>query len=487
MQHTTAFQRITSQLSQRPDPDRCRRSPFTIAIVGAGFSGTLLAFHLSRLCGPLPVRLVLIERASRFAQGAAYSTRCPLHLLNVPAGRMSALPEAAGHFVNWLAQEGLYADPDSFQPRQVYGRYLRSLFDQSTEHFAGLEHLRGEVTAVLPNPDGTAAIVELADGSSLTADRVVLALGNLSPAQPLAGHWDFYQSPRYARDPWSETLFSGLDPQAPVLLVGSGLTMVDKVLELEEAGHRGAIFVLSRRGLMPLAHRFPRGRARLPALLPATADGWCRLLRQLARESADWQHVVDGIRPLTEQIWSAFSLQEQHRFLRHLRPYWEVHRHRIAPEVARQIEQVRTSGRLQALAGRLLAFYERADGVEVVFRPRGSGERQSLKVERVVNCTGPESRIERIAEPLIRRLHAQGLIRANQTGLGLDVTAGGALIDHSGTASRLLFTIGPLRKGCLWETTAVPELRGQAAVLARQLLEPVLANLTAAGGQGQNS
>ncbi|HWY24061.1 MAG TPA: hypothetical protein VNX47_04035, partial [Nevskia sp.] len=56
-------------------------------------------------------------------------------------------------------------------------------------------------------------------------------------------------------------------------------------------------------------------------------------------------------------------------------------------------------------------------------------------------------------------------------GLGLLTDAQGALLDRDGQASTWLYTLGPARKGQLWETTAVPEIRVQAQALARRLLQ----------------
>lgn len=446
----------------------------TVAIVGAGFSGSLLAFHLTRLCAGQPVRVVLIERARRFAVGVAYSTDCGLHLLNVCAGKMSALPEQPNHFVEWLLASGIEANAQSFAQRKVYGAYLEDLLAQSQRCFPRLERLPEEAVALVPGRPGKRTLLELASGYTLEADRVVLAIGNAAPSHPVSGNLPFYDSPRYTRDPWAASALADLDELAPVLIVGSGLTMVDKLLELAQLGHRGTVFVLSRRGLLPQAHRPASSVCTLPDAWPTTALSLCRLLRQMAAESGDWRPAIDALRPESELLWQQLGRTEQRRFLRHLRPYWDVHRHRIAPTVAERLESLCTSDRIQRMAGRIESFDEDAGGVNVRYRPRGKVQTEVVRVERVINCTGPSCRLEHIGGPLMAGLRTAGLVRANAAGLGLDVDPCGALLDEQGVASESLFTIGTLRKGCLWETTAVPELRGQAADLARRLAESLV-------------
>jgi uncharacterized NAD(P)/FAD-binding protein YdhS len=191
-----------------------------------------------------------------------------------------------------------------------------------------------------------------------------------------------------------------------------------------------------------------------------------------AAQGADWRSVFDSLRPDTQALWAALAADEKRRFLRHVRPFWEVHRHRVPPQTAQRLEKLLAAGRLRFTTGRIEAFMEDWSGVDVVVRRRVTGERVTIRAQRVVNCTGPESNYRNLHHPLLVSLLEQGLARADALALGLDVAPDGALVGADGRASGRLFTLGPARKGSLWETTAVPELRVQARELAARLLAP---------------
>jgi len=459
-----------------------RPTPPTVAVIGAGFSGTLVATHLLRgRSGPL--RVLLVDRTGRFGAGIAYGTRAACHVLNVPAGRMSAFPDDPDHFVRWAgrvrsADEPVLVEPHTFAPRPLYGRYLHSVLEDATRAATPdgrLERVGEDAIAIEPNPGG--AVVRFASGRCVRVDAAVLALGHFPPRDPPVADRTFFASERYVSWAWSPTALAGLAPDADVLFVGAGLTAVDLALELAERRHVGRIHMLSRRGLFPQAHRptAPYPAFLDPAALPTRI---AQIARHVRREVAvaksvghDWRAVVDALRPVTQRLWQGLPTVERRRFLRHVRPHWEVLRHRMAPEVAATIEHLRTDGRLVVHAGRLQGFREDRDGVAVTFRRRGDGEEVGLTVERVVNCTGPESDIRESHHPLVRDLSARGLIRPDPLGLGLDVAADGGLLDTGGASSSWLFTLGPLCKGRLWEVTAVPEIRVQAAALAARLRE----------------
>jgi uncharacterized NAD(P)/FAD-binding protein YdhS len=268
-----------------------------------------------------------------------------------------------------------------------------------------------------------------------------------------------------------------------VLLVGTGLTMVDTVLSLAERNHEGRIHALSRHGLLPHVHRpgvavgrsveFPQP-LRIRAILRAL-----RREARSAREVADWRGVVDALRPRTASLWRDLPEPERRRFLRHLRSFWDVHRHRMAPGVYETLEQLQRAGLLRVHAARVRSFRLMDGGwVEARVRPRGLAREVTFRVQHVINCTGPDASIAR-GHPLLRGLLEAGLVRADALGLGLATDADGALLDAEGRASGVLFTLGPLRRGDLWESTAIPEIRVQALALARRLLERLASRLEA--------
>jgi uncharacterized NAD(P)/FAD-binding protein YdhS len=417
-----------------------------VAIVGGGASGALAALHLVR-AGVGPVRL--IERASAPGRGVAYSTDRPEHLLNVPARRMSAFADDPDHFVHWF--EALGGDAESFAPRMVYGDYLAGLLAEEP----GVELVRGEAV------DADEGGVTLADGRRIEADTVVLAPGNLAPATPIdtAGLGE-----RWVADPWAGDFTSGLGDGDEVLLIGTGLTAIDAVLTLEALGFRGRILALSRRGLAPRAHGEREPMIAPQEDLPATCAGLLRRVRRRSREIG-WRSAVHELRTVTQAIWRSASDTERRRFLRHLRPWWDVHRHKIAPRVDERIAAVEAEGRLEFAAGRITAI----DGGIVRWRPRGTDEVREFRAARVLNCTGPECNLARAGEPLLDALLAKGAIRADRLRIGLDVDSECRVIGADGEASDRLYAIGPVTRSAFWESVAVPDIRVQAALLAERI------------------
>lgn len=423
-----------------------------VVVVGAGASGTLQALHLSRA----GAAVTLVERGERPGRGVAYGTRRPEHLLNVPARRMSAFADEIGHFSRWWADRtGNAATEEDYAPRMVYGDYLTELLLD-----AEIPVVRGEAV------DVAGGAVLLADGQRLAADAVVLAPGNFPPA-PLRGIDTKALGDIWVDDPWSGGL-AGLGPNDVVFLVGTGLTAVDVSLTLEATGFKGRIVALSRRGLAPRVHglREPMVAARedlVPACIP--------MLRRVRARSAEvgWRSAVQELRTVTQWLWSEADMDQRRRFLRHLRPWWDVHRHKLAPAVGATIELMQAEARLAAAAGRLRSVTRVADGAEIVFRLRGQAEDEQLRAARVVNCTGPDMDIGRAGEPLLDALLAAGTIRQDALGVGLDVDEDCRAISADGQASGTLSVIGPVTRGTFWESVAVPDIRVQAARVAGRL------------------
>lgn len=434
----------------------------TVAVIGAGASGTLLALNLLRH-SPAGTRITLIERHASFGPGLAYATANPNHLLNVPAGRMSAFADQPRHFLDWLQQQpeqllqGLQPTEAAFVPRRLYGAYLRHLLNSSA---LALETLHDEVVAI--EQATRHAVLRLASGQVLSADVAVLANGNDRPVAP--GVPGLRTSPQWRSDPWNADAFSSLDPRAAVLLIGTGLTMVDAVVTLLDQGHSGPIHAVSRRGLLPRRH----APTTVPPLqLPLRFDirELTRFVRQQAAASdGDWRGVIDALRPVTQEIWQTLSGVEKAQFLRHLRPWWDVHRHRMPPAITDRIDNARASGQLQILAGRLV--HCSAGELQIGHR---DGTDTMLRVARVVNCTGPCTDAARSDDRLLQALLRSGLARPDACRLGLDVTASGALRNRSGVISQSLFALGPLTRGAFWEITAIPDIRRQCETLALHL------------------
>lgn len=450
------------------------------AVIGGGFSGALVVVHLLRLA-PAGTRITLIERTPPVARGVAYGTECGEHLLNVPAARMSAFPDQPGHFLDWVAERvgrpGYPAQvaPDDFLPRHIYGDYVAWVFSEARAQAPGtvrFNNVTGELVDLEERPEGGARLI-LADGRSLEADRVVLALGNLPGEYPIRRSMAFFHGRRYVHVPWQPEVLAGIGKDQDVLIVGAGLTANDIIVQLSRLGHRGTVHAVSRRGLRPRSHclGLPAHRPFLdPHALPSTVRELLHRLRAEVRKGGDWRAVVDSIRSFSHALWQGFSWEERARFMRHVRPFWEVHRHRIAPQVVAEIDGLVESGRVKFYAGRLQSLRETPDGAEAVFRKRGTEDLVMLNVAKVINCTGPRTDYSKYQHPLYINLLARGLIDHDPLALGLHATPEGEVNRYRAGPSGWLFAIGAPLKGVLWESTAVPEIR----VLARQLAERLL-------------
>jgi uncharacterized NAD(P)/FAD-binding protein YdhS len=474
------------RLHQNAKPTRIveySRSTTQIAIVGGGAGGSLLAAQLLRQASA-PFRILLIERARECGHGVAYSTRCPDHLLNVPAGHMSAYSDVPEHFVRWLKSEvgratesGKYS-ADDFVPRHLFGRYVQRVLAEAKATAAPgveLEILQAEVVDI--EEQAETLVLHCSDGRTLSAERAVLAIGNLPGEYPIQKPLRFYESPRYVHVPWQSDAFAGLNPSDDILLVGHGLTATDLIVQFEQRGHHGTIHALSRRGIRPQVHRTavtPQAIEGIAEVAP-TVRAWTRKViaevEEAEKSGQDWRTVIDGLRPHTQAIWKSFSWDERARFMRHIRPIWDALRHRIPPPTAQVIERLEASGRLKFYAGRLQALEVENNAVQALIRRRGSINHLSLRVAKVINCTGARTDYTKYQHPLLVHLLARGLIGHDLLALGINALPTGEVIRYRGEPNPRLFTLGAPLKGVLWESTAIPEIREQAEALARRLVE----------------
>ncbi len=401
---------------------------------------------------------VLIERGAAFGSGLAYSTPNDAHRLNVRAGRMSALADRPNDFVDWLmTHHPDQADPYGFAPRRLYGLYLQARLTAVEAVFPGaISRLSGEAVAV----DG--ATVRLSDGRRIKGRAVVLATGNPAPRTTSSE-----QSPRILPDPWAPGALDRIQPEDAVLILGSGLTMVDVVLALQTQGWRGRATAVSRRGLLPRAHGTHHDApvALPPQALSGPLSQRLASARTLTRQHG-WRRVMEGYRPITAELWGAATTAERARFLRHLRPWWDVHRHRISPEVAATLDALIAEGRLSVRAGRVRATEVSADVVTLsVSSPRGAP--QTLTARWLIDCTGPGH--DAAATPLTAALIADGRARLDPLKLGLDLDDAGRVLNADGSADPALYVLGPPARAASWETIAVPDIRQRIEALAATL------------------
>lgn len=484
-----------------------------IAIVGAGFSGVAVAARLLCQRETSALDIVLINASGKRARGVAYGTESRSHVLNVPAGRMSLWAEKPDDFLRFLQISASTNDAPvsghDFVPRSRYGDYLEHTLAVAQQHSPHtLQHRVGKVVDVVAHENQSFTLV-FADGSTLLADKLVLALGNFQPQNPRlrllseAEEAAAFAHAAYLRDPWSAAsnkALQALPKNARVLLLGTGLSMLDVVMLLETSAHKSVkIDAISRRGLLPQAHRValpgahftlheelipPALRAYAVASIPArtaaikvnaTALGLLRALRAsiAAHAPNDWRDIIAAIRPITPALWCALPEAEQQRFIQHLAPYWDTHRHRAAPVPAQALKEAIASGRVSTKAARIIALKGVGIGIGVrgealsrllvSTQPRGSALIQTQTYDLVVNCTGPQNSLLHLNDTLIDSLLKQGLAQKLDNGTGFKVTQDLRL------AAAGLYYVGPLLRANLWEATAVPELREHARTVAEAI------------------
>ncbi|HYF34966.1 MAG TPA: FAD/NAD(P)-binding protein [Prosthecobacter sp.] len=456
-----------------------------IVIIGGGFSGTLTAINLARLA-QAPLHITIVNSGYPACRGIAYSTRRPEHLLNVAARNMSALPDHPHHFLDWLRTRSEFADTpepelrETFIPRQLYGDYLRGLALHYTQPVdrraqAHIEMIEGEAVDI--HPCGNHVTVHLAGGRHLPADKVVLASGNEPPADlPGAGQLTTHRA--WCGNPWGDW-HTRLPPDGgSIVLLGTGLTTVDAVLTLLRLNWRGPIHAVSRNGLLPQSHfkgieydDFPPKEIDLTTLglqpLITLLEAHCA---RLIRLGANPGIIVDKMRPHTQRVWQAFTLEDKRAFATGHASRWNVIRHRIAPSIHQQITTALITGALQIHRATVTGLEANgADQVRVLLRGEGAASTH-LDGALVINATGPHTRFSKTRSPLMQNLLAAGLIQPDEMDMGIRVLPDHAVVSRTGAGSKSVYAIGPLLRGTLWESIAVPELRGQAMNIAQTLL-----------------
>ncbi|SDT24114.1 FAD/NAD(P)-binding protein [Pseudomonas granadensis] len=457
-----------------------------VLIIGGGLSGTMLAVQLLRLPGQR--KILIIEPRAELGRGEAYSAVEPGHTLNGNAARMSVDPDNADDLTQWLtehiagggwpesAEQGVPVS-ELFPPRGLFGVYVQQRLAEAraigAQHGSSVEHICAEVTDLVSATDSVQ--LSLSDGQTLSGTYAVLATGMFPAARtPQKASSGLNAA---ALDPWDVAAMRLLDPQSTVLIIGSGLTMVDAVVSLEQAGHRGPIKMFSRHGLLPHVRRQP------PAWVDFLgADHNLRTPRQLLRElrrqcreaiaqGIDWQAPLDTVRVHIARLWSQATDVQRRQFVRHVRPWWESHHHRSPPLSAQLVERLHGAGRLTIDAASFKGLEPSPEGgFGIRVRLRGESEMRVAYGAALINSSGIEYDWRRVARPLPQQLLARGLVQPGPLALGIAAAADGAVLDAEGHASRRLFAMGPPLRGMWWESTAVTDVALQAKALAARLV-----------------
>ncbi len=466
----------------------------TVAIVGSGFSGTATAIHLIRQARDRRVRVLLLERAPHFGRGVAYANSDYPYLLNVPASRMSATASDPDEFLRFARISNPATTGEDFLPRALFGDYLQHLLQQHADSApAGstLECVHADVVDLQAAWSGHPAVLELADGTKLTVDAVILALGQ-PPAVLPAAIRHAAACPGVRKDPRSRSEPVG---HGPLLIIGTGLTMVDVVCASVDRDPGIEIHALSRHGLVPPSQtQFrPDSLADDSGLLAKSAGSTRRLVAEMRRLAAaaeraggDWREAVTLVRRNLPFLWSSLPFRERSRFLRHVRAYWDVHRHRIPGVALERIDALRATQQLHIHAGHLESLEATDQGLRATWCVRGSAQRRSLTFAEVVNCTGPDYDVTRSSDPLWKALLARGIAVPDPLRLGIRTAGAGALLARDGNVSQNVFYVGPMLRADHWEATAVGELRMHAQNLAEYLLSRLDGSNAAAMSAGQS-
>ncbi|MBA2115326.1 FAD/NAD(P)-binding protein [Bremerella alba] len=456
----------------------------TIAIIGGGFSGTLAAVNLTRFANS-PHRIVIINSGRPFGRGTAYGTTRDEHLLNVAARNMSAFPDHPNHFVEWLRSRCDFDNlkdevlREKFIPRRIYGDYVRGL----ATHYLGGADPRSQVecqvvedSAIDIEPRGqNGGIVVLAQRGPIEANAILLATGN-QPPSGLPGSAKLASDRRYCANPWMNWHEEIPSDDKHIVILGTGLTAVDVIVTLRNKGWNGKITAISRNGILPQRHF--RG-IEWPTAIPD--DGQTRTLKELVKlirqdcerlrnASQNPAIAVDKLRSRTQELWRALSVEEKRLFLTKYAADWNAIRHRIAGPIHDAITDALDCGQLTITSARIESLAAGESSIEVRLATGENGP-AVINGDFVINCTGPKSRFSDSQIPLYSNLFNRGLAKPDGMDMGIEITDDFAVIVGDSLPSSCLYAIGPILKGTLWETVAVPELRQQAMSVAQTILK----------------
>ncbi len=449
-----------------------------IGIIGGGFSGTMLIRHLVEQQNVIQSISIYNSNAD-FARGVAYNPRSSKLLLNVVAGKMSAFPDKPNHFVEWCLSKGIGNEnaidllSSSFLSRSIYGNYLNDIWKETQE----IAKKNGHNLNLIPNKvikinkEDTNLQIKSESGNEIV-DYLILATGNELPGNPQIKSVDFFNSNLYQQNPWRIN-FSKISMTEPILILGNGLTMVDTVMELRENGFQQKIVSVSPNGFNILPHRNFNFQYNGPIKDLKDNKSLLELLslfkselKKLNEFGISAEPLIDALRPNTQQIWQSLSLEEKRIFMKRLRHFWGVARHRIPFSSYDYIQKERIANRLEILAGKVVDLTIKDNSVLATIYDKKNNTELNSQFAQVINCTGPETKIEKSGNELLIQMKSDGFIIQDDLQLGIEVNDSYQVINSQNQVEENMFAIGGLLKGKLWESTAINELRVQAKMVA---------------------
>lgn len=454
---------------------------FDVAVVGAGLSGSLTVINLLR-ASTKALRVAMFEKeAKRAGRGVAYSNSFDYQPLNVTVEGMTLYADQPLHFYDWLKANKRDALPHDFSPssfvsRRWFGSYLSHELEQTIASHPqhNVTFVNEEITSAEKTSNGL--VLQTVSQRAFRCNALVLAVGNFQPATIPSEDLNYVYHPHYEPNPWRDGLVDSIGVNDKVLFVGSGLTMIDLLINLKLNGHVGKAFVLSRNGKLPSLHK-PYAKSKVEWDESDFHQGVLHLLKtvraKIKSSNGDWRNVIDSMREHTPAIWKNFSTDDKKMFFRRLRSFWDAHRHRVPAASHALVNEYFESEQAKLLAGKIQRIVQHNGGFIVTYLPKTSTKPFSFFVHRLINCTGPESNYKNLNQPLVRDLLYKGYVQQDPTSLGLLTDNDGRLIDSHHKTHPDIFTLGPVRKGMEWESTALREIRLQAAALAEQVLNPI--------------
>ena len=456
-----------------------------VGIIGNGFCGLMVCHHLTHL-GQTGLKISIFEKQYSPGKGIAYSPQSEKVLLNVIASKMSALYDNPEHFVDWLCIQPQYKKENrqlianSFIPRAVYGQYLSEIWDETkliaVKKGILIQSYHQEINDL--TIEDNKILLRTAQNEEYLFDKVILATGNQLPRNPKINHNELINSNRYYQNPWNfETNL--VDSEKPIFILGNGLTMVDTVIQIREKKIKNPIVAVSHNGFNILPHRnfnfnfteiFPKIESKSSLLNIVSFLN--RELKTLEKYGISAEPLIDYLRPNTQQLWQNFTIEEKRFFMKHLRHFWGVARHRIPFVTYDMIQKERIEDTLKIISGKIKTIKILSDSISITYLEKNRKKETSVDCSIFINCTGPESDIEQTNSSLLNSCLEKGYIQQDLLRLGINTDVSTfKTINKDNQPNNNLYTLGSSLRGVLWETTAVNELRLQSKNLAIEILQ----------------